>query len=134
MRDHPTEPEQSQKRQKTSNEATDETVITEGGATVGGQEPTQGADVAAAAPAEEVDEQALREAEVGITTFVSPELPGFEGVLKKRYTDFLVNEIVPSGEVLHLKSAELPELFKQALGRAPSAFAARRRAIAAVIL
>lgn len=38
---------------------------------------------------------------------LSPEL---------RYTDFLVNEIVPSGEVLHLKSAELPELFKQALG------------------
>lgn len=89
MRDHPTEPEQSQKRQKTSNEATDETVITEGGATVGGQEPTQGADVAAAAPAEEVDEQALREAEVGITTFVSPELPGFEGVLKKRCATWL---------------------------------------------
>lgn len=30
------------------------------------------------------DEQALKEVEVGITYFVSPELPGFSGILKKR--------------------------------------------------
>ncbi|KAK2762301.1 hypothetical protein FQN54_001311 [Arachnomyces sp. PD_36] len=53
-------------------------------------------------PAE--DSQEMKEAEVGITHFVSPGIPGFSGVLKKRYTDFLVNEIVPSGEVLHLQS------------------------------
>ncbi|EAW07174.1 pseudouridine synthase PUS7 [Aspergillus clavatus NRRL 1] len=50
------------------------------------------------------DAQALKEAEVGITEFVSAENEGFSGVLKKRYTDFLVNEILPSGEVLHLRN------------------------------
>ncbi|KAB8068378.1 pseudouridine synthase [Aspergillus leporis] len=52
----------------------------------------------------ENDAQALKEAEVGITEFVSAENAGFAGILKKRYTDFLVNEIVPSGEVLHLQT------------------------------
>ncbi|KAE8355949.1 pseudouridine synthase [Aspergillus coremiiformis] len=52
----------------------------------------------------EGDAQALKEAEVGITEFVSAENAGFAGILKKRYTDFLVNEIVPSGEVLHLRT------------------------------
>lgn len=31
------------------------------------------------------DIQALKEAEVGITDFVSPHLPSFSGILKKRY-------------------------------------------------
>ena len=41
----------------------------------------------AAAPAEisESDAQALKEAEVGITEFVSAENAGFSGILKKRY-------------------------------------------------
>lgn len=30
-------------------------------------------------------EQLRKEAECGITEFVSPELPGFTGILKKRY-------------------------------------------------
>ncbi|KAE8147464.1 pseudouridine synthase [Aspergillus avenaceus] len=58
----------------------------------------------AAAAISESDAQALREAEVGITEFVSAENEGFAGLLKKRYTDFLVNEILPSGEVLHLRN------------------------------
>ncbi|EAS31995.3 TruD family tRNA pseudouridine synthase [Coccidioides immitis RS] len=58
------------------------------------------------------DAQALKEAEVGITEFVSPDLPGFSGILKKRYTDFLVNEILPSGEVLHLQDINLPASLK----------------------
>lgn len=57
----------------------------------------------------ESDAQALKEAEVGITEFVSPENAGFSGILKKRYTDFLVNEIVPSGEVLHLNTLAGPQ-------------------------
>ncbi|PGH03168.1 tRNA pseudouridine13 synthase [Blastomyces parvus] len=60
------------------------------------------------------DAQALKEAEVGITDFVSPHLPGFSGILKKRYTDFLVNEILPSGKVLHLENLDLPQSFKAA--------------------
>ncbi|GKZ94318.1 hypothetical protein AnigIFM59636_007689 [Aspergillus niger] len=50
-----------------------------------------------------------RELEVGITEFVSGDNEGFYGILKKRYTDFLVNEIVPSGEVLHLHNIPTPE-------------------------
>ncbi|KAK4961682.1 multisubstrate pseudouridine synthase 7 [Elasticomyces elasticus] len=46
--------------------------------------------------------QQQKEEAVGITVFVSPEVAGFECVVKHRYTDFLVNEILPSGEVLHL--------------------------------
>ncbi|EFR04240.1 pseudouridine synthase [Nannizzia gypsea CBS 118893] len=64
------------------------------------------------------DAQAVKEAEVGITQFVSPGLPGFSGVVKKRYTDFLVNEILPSGEVLHLKDTELSPTLKNAIGGA----------------
>lgn len=76
--------------------------------------------------------QRMKEEEVGITHFVSPDISGFSGILKKRlalaifglsaclhldannyrhfyrYTDFLVNEIVPSGEVLHLRSLKAP--------------------------
>ncbi|RHZ61478.1 hypothetical protein CDV55_101487 [Aspergillus turcosus] len=54
------------------------------------------------------DAQALKEVEVGITEFVSADNVGFSGVLKKRYTDFLVNEILPSGEVLHLRNLNPP--------------------------
>ncbi|KAI9675728.1 MAG: hypothetical protein M1817_001095 [Caeruleum heppii] len=47
------------------------------------------------------DEQ--REAQAGITEVVNPGLTRFTGILKQRYTDFLVNEILPSGEVVHLR-------------------------------
>ncbi|KAF3481072.1 pseudouridine synthase [Arthroderma uncinatum] len=67
------------------------------------------------------DAQAVKETEVGITHFVSPDLPGFAGVVKKRYTDFLVNEILPSGEVLHLKDTGLPDAFKNAIGETAAA-------------
>ncbi|KAK5107517.1 hypothetical protein LTR62_001047 [Meristemomyces frigidus] len=43
-----------------------------------------------------------QECAVGITVYVSPDLPGFKCTVKQRYTDFLVNEILPTGEVLHL--------------------------------
>jgi tRNA pseudouridine13 synthase len=46
---------------------------------------------------------ASKEVEVGISDYVSTETPGFAGVLKKRYTDFLVNEILPNGRVVHLQ-------------------------------
>ncbi|KAL2853341.1 pseudouridine synthase [Aspergillus pseudoustus] len=62
----------------------------------------------AATPQTEVDDQLLREREVGITEFVSAESEGFAGILKKRYTDFLVNEILPSRKVLHLQSTAVP--------------------------
>ncbi|OJD11310.1 hypothetical protein AJ78_07893 [Emergomyces pasteurianus Ep9510] len=65
--------------------------------------------------------QGLKEAEVGITDYVSPHLSGFSGILKKRYTDFLVNEILPSGKVLHLENLDLPQSFMAATsGSEPS--------------
>ena len=74
--------------------------------------------------ADALDDIGSKEAACGITEFVSPELLGFSGILKKRYdfrivfiptladlhryTDFLVNEILPSGEVVHLDSLKAP--------------------------
>ncbi|KAL8805974.1 MAG: hypothetical protein Q9182_001631 [Xanthomendoza sp. 2 TL-2023] len=45
-----------------------------------------------------------KEMQCGIVEYVSPHLPGFTGILKKRYTDFLVNEILPNGRVVHLEN------------------------------
>ncbi|KAL9103705.1 MAG: hypothetical protein Q9187_008978, partial [Circinaria calcarea] len=55
------------------------------------------------------ESQLSKEAEVGITEFVTPDLLGFTGILKKRYTDFLVNEILPSGQVVHLDNLKAPK-------------------------
>lgn len=44
----------------------------------------------------------IQEADVGITHFLSEELPGFKGQIKQRFTDFLVNEISKDGNVVHL--------------------------------
>ncbi|TKA26609.1 hypothetical protein B0A50_04717 [Salinomyces thailandicus] len=54
-----------------------------------------------------VEHQIEQERVVGITAHVSPSIPGFKCVVKQRYTDFLVNEILLDGQVLHL--TELPE-------------------------
>lgn len=54
-------------------------------------------------PKDTITALAAKEFEVGITDYVSMEAPGFQGTLKKRYTDFLVNEILPNGRVVHLQ-------------------------------
>ncbi|KAL2054063.1 hypothetical protein ABVK25_005602 [Lepraria finkii] len=56
-----------------------------------------------------LNDQQTKEAASGITEFVSPDLLGFTGILKKRYTDFLVNEILPSGQVIHLGNLKAPK-------------------------
>ncbi|XP_033114577.1 pseudouridylate synthase 7 homolog [Anneissia japonica] len=50
----------------------------------------------------------LREADVGIVEYVNEE-EGFQGVLKQRYQDFVVNEQNKSGEVVRLSHLEPPE-------------------------
>ena len=45
---------------------------------------------------------------VGITEYLTPDLPGFTGILKQRYTDFLVNEIDGAGNVVHLTNLNAP--------------------------
>ena len=54
-------------------------------------------------------DQLIKERACGITESVSSSVSGFGGVLKKRYTDFLVNEILPSGEVVHLTNLKFPK-------------------------
>ncbi|KFY02211.1 hypothetical protein O988_02324 [Pseudogymnoascus sp. VKM F-3808] len=54
-----------------------------------------------------------REREVGILRWVNEGNVGFEGVLKQRYTDFLVNEITPDGKVIHLTNIYPPKQNKQ---------------------
>lgn len=50
------------------------------------------------------DNDLEREIRAGITEYIHPDNLGFSGVLKQRYTDFLVNEIGLDGKVLHLTS------------------------------
>lgn len=54
------------------------------------------------------DGELEKEIKAGITEYVSPDNSGFTGILKQRYTDFLVNEILPSGQVLHLEHLTIP--------------------------
>ncbi|KNG46019.1 pseudouridine synthase pus7 [Stemphylium lycopersici] len=77
--------------------------------------PTFAADTSAPAPQEQpipsapaaIDTDLEREVRAGITEYVCPDNLGFTGVLKQRYTDFLVNEIGLDGQVLHLRSTEV---------------------------
>ena len=50
------------------------------------------------------------ECDVGILQYCSKH-EGFCGILKQRYSDFLVNEINIDGRTVHLTSTELPEVF-----------------------
>lgn len=117
------EPESPRKRQKLANDLDSRTlpepVIATPITHTASMEVSRGLSAA--------EKQLQKEMEVGITEFVSPDLLGFTGILKKRsasstarliyrviiltnhrYTDFLVNEILPSGQVLHLDNLKVP--------------------------
>ncbi|CAO2837057.1 unnamed protein product [Amaranthus hypochondriacus] len=47
------------------------------------------------------------ESDVGILCYIS-QLPGFRGILKQRYSDFIVNEVDLNGNVVHLTSLDVP--------------------------
>ncbi|PIN26595.1 tRNA pseudouridine(13) synthase [Handroanthus impetiginosus] len=49
----------------------------------------------------------VEESDVGILCYIS-QLPGFRGILKQRYSDFIVNEVDLDGNVVHLTSLEVP--------------------------
>ncbi|KAJ3167140.1 hypothetical protein HDU88_002477 [Geranomyces variabilis] len=51
----------------------------------------------------------LVEEDVGITEYISPDIPGFTGILKTRFTDFQVNEVTLDGQIVHLLSTDVPE-------------------------
>ncbi|RYN66904.1 hypothetical protein AA0118_g2126 [Alternaria tenuissima] len=67
-----------------------------------------------------VDTDLEREVRAGITEYVCPNNLGFTGILKQRYTDFLVNEIALDGQVLHLKSTEVEEKKKPVKENVPA--------------
>ncbi|KAJ2238123.1 multisubstrate pseudouridine synthase 7 [Coemansia sp. RSA 1722] len=46
----------------------------------------------------------LRERDVGITEYITEGWHGFDAIIKHRFSDFLVNEIDPQGNVVHLTS------------------------------
>ncbi|XP_051146896.1 multisubstrate pseudouridine synthase 7 isoform X1 [Andrographis paniculata] len=47
------------------------------------------------------------ESDVGILCYISSG-PGFRGILKQRYSDFIVNEVDLDGNIVHLTSLEAP--------------------------
>ncbi|AAS51362.1 ACR136Cp [Eremothecium gossypii ATCC 10895] len=49
------------------------------------------------------EDDGLKEIDVGITEYLSAELPGFSGQIKQRYSDFMVNEIQKDGTVVYLR-------------------------------
>lgn len=59
--------------------------------------------------------EGITECDVGITRFLSHQLPGFLGQIKQRYTDFMVNEIDKQGNVVHLtdKGFKMPKAPKK---------------------
>lgn len=64
----------------------------------------------------------LKELEVGINTWIDESRPVFHGLLKKRYTDFLVNEILLDGTVAHLRDLR-PKQTNDAVSAASTATA-----------
>ncbi|KAK1311147.1 hypothetical protein QJS10_CPA08g00310 [Acorus calamus] len=54
-----------------------------------------------------VNAKTLDETDVGISCFVS-DTPGFRGVLKQRYSDFIVNEVDRDGNIVHLTCLDPP--------------------------
>ncbi|KAH6819095.1 Pseudouridine synthase family protein [Perilla frutescens var. frutescens] len=49
----------------------------------------------------------VEESDVGILCYIS-QLPGFRGILKQRYSDFIVNEVGLDGSVVHLTTLDAP--------------------------
>ncbi|XP_027350046.1 multisubstrate pseudouridine synthase 7 isoform X2 [Abrus precatorius] len=50
----------------------------------------------------------VEEDDVGISSYIS-NLPGFRGILKQRYSDFIVNEVDRDGTVVQLSSLDAPK-------------------------
>lgn len=70
---------------------------------------------------------AAQEQAVGISAFVRPDAQPFQCVVKQRYTDFLVNEILPNGKVLHLVHEEPSAERKRKRGTKSNAEDARKK-------
>ncbi|GAA5980746.1 hypothetical protein JCM10908_001762 [Rhodotorula pacifica] len=58
--------------------------------------------------ANSISKRPANEEEVGITQYVSPDVQAFSGIIKHRFTDFLVNEVGLDGQVVRLKDIDGP--------------------------
>lgn len=67
----------------------------------------------------QIETEYEKEERAGITEYICPENLGFTGILKQRYTDFLVNEIGLDGQVLHLKSTQVEKRKKDVKAEVP---------------
>jgi hypothetical protein len=76
------------------------------------------------------------EKDVGMTAYISPEQLGFTGVLKQRYSDFIVHEIDMAGNLCVLKDApgfvDLPAVSAEAPQHAQSSSSANADTVMAV--
>lgn len=59
------------------------------------------------------NDDSLRETDVGITEYLYKDIEGFNGTIKQRYSDFIVNEISTSGEVIVLKDKGFKQVEKK---------------------
>jgi len=57
-----------------------------------------------------ITQSVAAEIAVGITEYVNPMLPAWSGVLKQRYSDFLVNEVDQQGRTVHLLNPKAPHV------------------------
>ncbi|KAJ3774471.1 pseudouridine synthase [Lentinula raphanica] len=60
------------------------------------------------------------ETDVGISEYVGRGVSKVEGIIKQRFTDFLVNEVDLDGNVIHLKSLAMPESSKKSQTETPA--------------
>ncbi|KAF1950097.1 tRNA pseudouridine synthase D [Byssothecium circinans] len=67
-----------------------------------------------------VDEDLVREVRAGIAEYVCPGNLGFRGVLKQRYTDFMVNEIGVDGRVVRLERLGVGKEGRDGVGKEES--------------
>ncbi|EJD01227.1 tRNA pseudouridine synthase D [Fomitiporia mediterranea MF3/22] len=60
------------------------------------------------------------EYDVGISEYISKDLPPIHAIIKQRFTDFLVHEVNLDGEVIHIQSLEMPSSETKKQVEAPS--------------
>ncbi|RDX55545.1 tRNA pseudouridine synthase D [Lentinus brumalis] len=57
--------------------------------------------------------QQIMETDVGISEYIGFDVPKIEGIIKQRFTDFLVFEVDLDSQVIHLKSLGMPSSSKK---------------------
>nr|ACO15285.1 pseudouridine synthase YOR243C [Caligus clemensi] len=57
-----------------------------------------------------MEEGASHEAKFGISEYITKDVDGFRGILKHRYSDFLVNEVDLDGKIIRFSGPSLPKV------------------------